>query len=89
MLLAWIYHTEGPEILRQFLEIIVESPTVTRRQLERYAAQHRARNMVELAKIVVKYAAKCPDMWDLRFLPPHAKSNPEHWQAQVKRTGHW
>jgi hypothetical protein len=86
MLLAWIYHAEGPEMLRQFLEMIVESPTVTRQQLERYATEHRARNMVELAEIVEEYAAKRPDAWDLRFMPSYAASNPEHWQAATGAT---
>jgi hypothetical protein len=88
MLLAWVYHEDGAEFLRQLLDFIVESPTVTRQQLERYAAEHRARNMVQLAEIVAEYAAKCPDMWDLRFMPPHWADSPDQWVAQVKRSGH-
>ena len=88
MLLAWVYHEDGPGVLRQLLDLIVEKPTVTRQQLEGYAKEHRDRNMVELAGIVEEYAAKCPDMRDLRFCPPHWADSPDQWIAQVKRVGH-
>jgi len=88
MLLAWVCHGEGAEFLRQLLDLIVESQNATRQQLEGYAAQHRARNMVELAGIVEEYAAKCPDMWDLRFCPAHWADSPDQWVAHVKRCGH-
>jgi hypothetical protein len=86
--LAWIHHEYGSVFLRQLLDLIMEDGKQTRQGLELCVAEYKARNMVELAEIVQEYAAKCPDMWDLRFCPEYWSDSPDQWVASVKRCGH-